>query len=280
MADCDLCGRPQSDAAYACARCATRCRDALLQLAELAPELDATIARLSRVSSGGATVDDPLPINVGAAADAWAVVNVIDTWLRHVSSRRGTSIQAIPERDHHALADAAVVLAGQLDWLRRQPEGSEALDELVDACALAVRTVDRRAVRWYAGPCGSLLPGGDLCQEDLYAATGASTVNCGACAARHDARARKEWLLVQARDQLAHAELIGRALAALDVPVDPARVRTWAARGHITAHANERIGDKVRPLYRVGDVEEVALRMAVRSGRAMALDAPSDQGVR
>lgn len=269
MANCVLCGRRDAGVAYACSACARPVQIALEGLARLAPELDVTISRQGRTGDGGRGGDDePLPVNLGASMDAWAVVNTVSTWARHVETMRGHGYGRLGgERDHQALAAVAAWLATQVEWLRHQPEAEQALDELADACAVAVRIVDRRAPRWYAGPCRvPLLVDGQpvVCPQDLYAHPGATTVRCGACGAQHDAAARRDWLLDAARDTLAHAEMVGRALAALGLDVDPARVRVWAARGHIVAHGHEQAGRRTRPLYRVGDVEDVARRMAAR----------------
>jgi len=293
MADCVTCGRPQSGTAYVCPRCAGRARGDLLRLASLASELDVTIARQGRAGDGGRGGDDePLPVDLGAAEQAWAVTNTVTTWIRDVARARGVTAlryprtpgptcrtnAGVPACGHRSclaiarsgqpldgLAEAIRWLAGQVEWIRHQPDAGQALDELADACAVAVRIVDRRAPRWYAGPCGAVpVDGHTACPQDLYAAPGATVVRCGACGARYDAAGRREWLLAEARDYRFHAEMIGRALAALGLDVTPARVRVWAARGHIVAHGSEQAGQRTRPLYRVGDVEDVARRMAAR----------------
>lgn len=276
MAECDLCWRPQLDTAYACPQCAGRVRDALLRLADLADELDVTIARQSRTGSGGSGSDrHPLPVDLGASYDTDAVVNTITTWARHAAEIRGWGRGGVDEHDRSSLAQTASWLATQVEWLRHQPEASEALDELADACSLAVRIVDRRTARWYAGPCGAPPQeiaaeqtgtdegdGQGSCNADLYAHPGAHTITCRVCGTIHDARQRREWLLKEARDQVAHAELVGRALAALGLDVDPARVRRWANRGLIADQGTRMVDGRERPVYRIGDVETVAVMMA------------------
>jgi hypothetical protein len=68
-----------------------------------------------------------------------------------------------------------------------------------------------------------------------------------------------------AQDQLWHAEMIGRALAALGVPADGARIRTWASRGLVTARGERTVDGRQRPVYRLGDVVDLATQMAGRS---------------
>lgn len=289
MADCAMCGRQQADTAVVCALCAGRAAQELHQLAELAPELDVTIARLGRTGNGGGGDRDPLPVNLGASADAWAVVNTVTTWIRDIARSRGIrgllfprssgpvcrTNAGVPACAHlsclaicrsgqpvDVLAEAVRWLARQMDEVRHWPGAVQILDELGDACVVAVRIVDRQTPRWYAGPCGSVTSDGlTLCSRDLYARAGASTVTCPACGARHEARARREWLLAAAEDTLAWAELAAQALAALDLPCTRSQIAGWAHRGRLAAHAPDPAG---RVLYRVGDVIALAREAAAR----------------
>jgi hypothetical protein len=237
-AECDLCDRP-AGTAYVCAPCAAQTIRALRQLADIAGDLQTTIARQGRSGGGSGGDSHPLPVDLGASETAWAVTNTITTWARHCAETRG---EPLPAGD---LAGAAAWLAGQMEWLRHQPEASEAVDELADACALAVRVVDRRADRWYAGPCV-------LCTEDLYALPGAATIRCPKCEAKYDAQERRELLLVAAQDRLVHAELIGRALIALGwETMTAARVRGLVRRGKVAERGQD---EARRTLYRLGDV--------------------------
>lgn len=304
MAECATCGRPCDDATV-CAPCARRVRDALRELAGLAPELDVTIARLGRSGSGGRGADrHPLPVDLGASAQAWAVVNTVVTWIRDTARSRGIAElryprvpgpvcrtnAGVPGCEHAScrtiarsgqpvdeLAEAIRWLAGQVEWLRHQPDAVQAMDELADACALATRIVDRRAPRWYAGPCGaeivaqpdeSAADGSDgagegdrvrTCASDLYAHAGARMITCGGCGARYDARERREWLLDEAEDALVWAELAAQALAALDLPCTRAQVAGWAHRGRLVRRGTDGAG---RTLYRCGDVIELAREAA------------------
>jgi hypothetical protein len=299
------CGRPQPDAAYACTACAGRLARDLRQLADLAPELDVTIARLGRSGTGGGrATGQPLPVDLGAAEQAWAVVNTVSTWIRDVARSRGVRAlrypttpgptcrtnAGVPACGHRScltiarsgqpvdgLAEAIRWLAGQVEWIRHQPDALQAMDELGDACALAVRIVDRRTPRWYAGPCGAEIheqpgesaaggPGGAsdgdwvrACTADLYAHAGARVITCGVCRARHDARDRREWLLKEAADALVWAELAAQALAALGLPCTRAQVAGWAHRGRLVLRGMDSAG---RVLYRCGDVIELAREAA------------------
>jgi hypothetical protein len=161
-------------------------------------------------------------------------------------------------------------LARQTEWLRHQPEAAEAFEELLGACRLATRIVDRRTAQLYAGPCRADITtddGPDQCQADLYALAGAHVIRCAACGATHRARERREWLLAEARGVLAWAELAAQALAALGLPCTRAQVAGWAHRGRLAQHGVDRAG---RVLYRVGDVIDLAEQAATAKASSAA----------
>jgi hypothetical protein len=290
---CDLCARPVDGTAYVCSPCADRVRDDLLHLAELAGEVEAAILKLVRYGSGGGgSGERPVPWDDVRAERAAAVGNTVATWARQVAASRGLVVevpgpprpagplcfhgQALPlldrakppcahsscgqigtRRSHLGVAIAASWLAehGQLEWLRHQREAAEAMTDLREAAREVERIVDRPRDRWYAGPCWADLPSEERCEVELYAVPGARTVRCPECKTEHDAAARKQWLLDEARDALVHAELMARALTALGIEdVTPARVRGMARHGRLMAKGTNAAGD---PTYRVGDVLDV-----------------------
>jgi hypothetical protein len=279
---CDRCGWPVPDTAYVCVRCA----DVLAERLRRVPAGEAwtTIARLSRTGPAGRTSERPLPFSWEAADATWAAVNTLITWQRHITEASGrdpgppgSPVQGPHCRAGHSCAHDSCAwlgirehplehlvnwLADQLGWLRYRQEAAEAFDELADAAALTVRTVDLPPVRWYAGPCGT-----DGCTADLYAASGSSTVTCWECGARHDADYRRGWLLRQAEDTLAHAALAAGAITALGHPCKDATVRQWAHRGRLAAHPPDQRG---RPLYRVGDVLDLVRESESRRDRRVA----------
>jgi len=266
-----------------CSPCADRSAVDLARIVDLAPEVEAAIAKLARFGgSVSSSREHPLPVDLRAGERGAAIGNTVATWARHVSEQRGVPIERPPrvpprtvgplcrllaECRHEACerirtrhvelgpAVAAAFLAGQLEWLRHRREALEAFGELRDAARDLERLVGRPRDLWYAGPCQAELADGSECKADLYAAPAARTVRCRECKAEHDAAALREWLLTEAVDVLAHAELIARALTALEMDdVTPARVRGMARHGRLVAHGVDPAG---RPLYRVGDVLDV-----------------------
>lgn len=250
------CARPSPDA-YLCTHCAGELVTALHTIKTLAGELDITIARLSRTSEGDGgrhTAVHPLPFDWAASDVAYAVQNTVGSWARHVAETRGVDIAM----DSPTIGAVAAWLTGHVEWIRHRQESSEMLDEITYAARTLRHAVDRRAPRWYAGTC-------DQCGTDLYVRPGIVLITCRQCRCPYDAAQRREWLLDVAVDTLAHAELIGRALTALGAPVTPSQIRNWAGRGRLPRHGVDHRG---RPLYRVGDVIELAReRVAARATR-------------
>jgi len=292
--DCEQCSRPLPDQAYVCSTCAGLLRVDLLRIVDLAGEVETAIVKLTRYGSGGRSGERPVPFDEKAVERAAMVGNTVATWARHVAESRGrrlpewTRVQgplcrlgmALPLLDrsrpscaHGSCADirrrgraigvalAADWLVEQVEWLRHQPEAAEAFGELRDASRDLQRLVDRPVSRWYAGPCWEPIGGVDedgeqlRCQTVLTAAPGATKVRCRECGTEYDAKARKQWLLDEARGALVHAELMARALTALGIEdVTAARVRGMARHGRLMAKGSNAAGD---PTYRVGDVLDV-----------------------
>jgi hypothetical protein len=169
-----------------------------------------------------------------------------------------------------AAARAATWLTGQLDWLRHRAEAADVYRELHAAVSQMRWIVEGPIPRWYAGQCWELVDG-ERCTTDLYANPGADTVRCSTCGYRHDTDYRRKWLLDEARDTLAHAELLARAVTALGRPVKSAQIRDRAHRGRLVSHGYDPAG---RPLYRIGDLldlldEAERLEAARASARAV-----------
>lgn len=174
MADCALpaCRRTVSDA-WVCAPCAATIAGRLQAAAELWPDLLTTCAGQARMGEPGPRARGhapPQPIRPGLGDPAedhqggpptglpfgWtasdvrdSVRNTVTTWVRHIVAERPTGM---------LLGTTPTLLrwlAGQCEWLRHQPYGAEALDELDDAVGMVAPAVDRPAMRTRVavGPC-------------------------------------------------------------------------------------------------------------------------------
>lgn len=259
---CERCARPIHDTAYVHQECTRTTAELLRLVASIAGEAQTTIARLSVTGDGGGVSDpdpDPwdrtgaalvpmaLPVDLGAA-QRWdtAVMDLLTT-AKHIVEERG---RPVDYGQGHPLAGLVTWLADQLGWLRYRREGLDLLDGMDSACRQLVAVVDRRADRWYAGPCGTELVVGQ-CPEELYPVAGASTYRCQHCGTVHDLDVRKQWLLDQVDELLYGAAWISASLARLGLLVNLSTITTWVDRGRLTAHGRDAYG---HALLKVGEV--------------------------
>ena len=229
----------------------------------LGREIDATVARQTATGrrEGARGSSKPLPFNDRAAGVARQVHARLDVWVHalHVDG------EPWPARD---VVEVSRWLLARLPKVARHPAAASIERDVRRVVADLRRAVDRPADRWFMGPCDSdgcldehLLVDDDgrarVVQRptELYANPGAEVVRCGRCRVEYDVAERRAYLLAAAEDQLAHAELIGRAAPALGIEITPNAVRGYAHRGRIVEHGTDLDG---RPLYRVGDVIAVA----------------------
>lgn len=279
---CIRCGRPMHDQGYACSICGSELVRELGVVARLAGEGVASIARQSSMDGGGRRMDtEPaLPPDLAAAYDHDAGMSVLLIWARHVGYERGEPLPTVrlapcehwscslrragrrpgplcagePAEHPTAVLTGWLSAPDRVSWLRHRPEAGQAFDEMLDACRLLVRVVDRRAERWYAGRCGA--DGWDGCSESLYPVAGASTVTCRSCGAVHDLDERKAALLVEAEEALAGAAWCAATLTRLGLPVTANRLRKWAERGRLVISGADASG---RAVYRLGDVRDAVI---------------------
>lgn len=270
QATCSTCQRPTGDQAYLCTTCATTLRRRLIDVIQLNAHgaLHVAYIRAARigVQVGGKSAETSLPYNDRARKAAWNLHHALDQWSQLVTTQRGTT----PPAPLTATALATWLLM-HVEWLRHRPEAPPIYDQILHAVDQIEHVVDRPADRWYAGPCDAptTQPNGadTTCTADLYARPGATQVTCPTCNTTWDVAERRTWLLHVAQDQLAHAELIGRALSALGLAVTPSMIRGYVHRGRIISHGTDRAG---RPLYRVGDVLDAVSEAATTKTKKKA----------
>lgn len=216
MADCVICRQPIHDTAYVCSSDAGRLAKRLWMAADLAPDLDVALAKLARLGEPGpipSGTPAALPFSIEASTDAATIRNTVSTWSRLVLEHRaprphlaGPDCWVCTHRSCRlvryqatgapaGLEPALRWLARQVDWLRHQPFGAEAFDELSHAAALVVRAVDRPGVRTRitVGPCPELVDG-DACPGEVIAIVPArddrpAVMRCSSC--------RTEWPTAQ-----------------------------------------------------------------------------------
>jgi hypothetical protein len=271
---CSRCDQPVGDQAYLCSRCGELLAKDLGDVPALVEACVTTYTRRDQVERPGGTPvrtepEEHWPLTARVQALPWderASAAVRDLRAVLVS----WAMLVVEERGVLAPADRLPVIAGWLlghvEWLRHHPAGPDASREMGDVVRRLRSAVDAPPALWFAGPCdgnglvsevGEEASGRDAggCGRDVYAAPDQTQVACRWCGLTYEVDKRRQWLLDAAEDHLAHAELIGRAAAALGVDVTPSAIRGYAHRGRIVEHATDRAG---RPLYRIGDVLDVA----------------------
>ncbi|MBB6173706.1 ribosomal protein L37E [Nocardiopsis mwathae] len=249
--DCD---DPLTDDAPVCAGCGYTLAIALHALhggprgngQGLDTELELAAARQSRTGEsnmGRRSAETAVAFDERASETVAVVRNTLSTWVRLVHGEVGGRL---PD---DTLGDMARWLERFIGWIRRSDFGGECVDEIVAAVRLAERTVDRPEQKVFAGECRR-------CGAPCYARPESQRARCGSCGAEHGVRAERERILRDAADRLVTAADAARALRAVGYEITDAMVRGYARRGHIRS---EETGSAGRPLYRLGDVLDIAL---------------------
>jgi hypothetical protein len=242
------CGQPVPDA-FLCAPCTRDLQEALQAITGtgsqhgLATDLDLALSRQGSHSGAGVRrgCASVVPFDERAAAAARRLLAALSYAWGCVCMDDARVSQ--PRRD---LTDLARWLLTHIRPLRQLEDAAVISARILAAVAAARRAVDLPPERLYAGPCGH-------CRTPLYADPGAAWVTCH----RHDpawgalVEARRDWMLAQVTDVLAHAAEAVRLLGLVGVDVRPVQVSRWAARGRLPAHGTDQCS---RALYRLGDL--------------------------
>ncbi|MFC0706590.1 hypothetical protein [Cellulomonas uda] len=165
-----------------------------------------------------------------------------------------------PRRDLCALAEW---LLGQLGWLAFNDDGPRRVQVLTEAVVMARAVIEHpHDDRAYRGRCAAVVDG-EECTAPLYAKPTAPTATCRRCGAEHDVSTQRDRLLAEARERRVTATQAALALQGMGVPVMPSTVRSWVHRGALVAQGSARSTTGSRtPVYRLGDVEQLARRRA------------------
>lgn len=265
---CANCRQPTTDhGGPVCRVCTQHLINQLTTAPTLVDHLNTTLARQGSTGPriGPRTTDIALPFGWHAADALWSLHNTL-TAAAHTISRH-TPHSPPPRRVHDADRDEHTIAVAS--WLhqhthtiRNHPDAARLVDELLDTIRRAHRAIDRRPEMNYAGPC-------DRCGEDLLAPPRATHTTCP-CGATYNMTARRAWLLDRARDHNGTATEISQALSTWcqqRLPVST--ICTWARRGRLVVrgYTNE---PRPRPLYRVGDVADLAQQRRARHAVAAA----------
>lgn len=265
MAGCVTgCGRP-ADEFFLCMGCWGEVERDLGDVAALAEELETTITRQAKTTSGvGVTsrsAETPLMFHQAASEVQDDLRSVLVAWVRDLWETNGAD--QLDAED--TLEGLSRWLLRHPTWIRTHPAGEELHDEITDAIKRCWQVIDRAPDRVYLGTCTAVYEGVH-CTEELYGHHDRQTARCRTCGTEWDMTFRREWLLDQIADRHLTAAEMSQALPSwLDQPLTPAQIRGWAHRGRIRQCGQRAVGPrKAVPLYRVGDVLGVLLQVDSR----------------
>jgi hypothetical protein len=267
-AECLHCGAA-TQSVYLCNQHAAHLARTLARLGGLADELRTSAHKLdhmgAQVGPSAKVKEAPLPMNEAASKVASKLQHTLLVWTHRVAKLYGRKDLA-----SFKAGDMARYLATHLDEYRaHQPVG--ALNtEILAIVKTAMRVIDAppdTTGMVYAGPCGAaeeLADGtlGEECQTMLWGVRGQAWIVCPRCGAQWNIKERRRAALAAAENLVETADTISRALSAHDVEVTPGNIYTWKQRGKL-APAGWSHGDHGAPLYRVGDVLDLALKSSI-----------------
>lgn len=259
-ATCHRDGRPVADGAYCCVDCTDQTNANLDWIADLHQELETTLTRQDRVSSGTggrASAETPLPLNLHASDVGHRLRNALTTWARIVIDERGF----VPPDDD--LTEIARFIRGVTGWIARQDWGPACFDELSRVAVDLGRAIDSPPPMISLGTCDA-----DGCDGELRAHQEAAFVRCPECRESYDIARRKDQLLQKADHLRRNAASIARILTAAtgtELPVK--KVYNWVQRGNLVPVGKD---DSRRPLYSLGaarrlhlnDIQQAILKAA------------------
>lgn len=245
-----MCGAEAGAGAYLCRACTRRLVRLLRAIPGLVGDLAVTIERRDRVGepSGRSSDTSPLLVNVDAMARAQELGRALIRAAGWVSRH-----QPAPAPPFVHPARLAVWLVLRAEWMSTRPEIHGVYADVHKAAKKAVQAIDvptgQKGLA-YLGPCG-WDDGTTLCTRRLWAANDRASITCGACGTTWDVTGRRLGALTAARDQLATAPAISRALTTHQFDITTSTIRVWKHRGQLTPAATN---DNGASLYRVGDV--------------------------
>lgn len=265
---CD-CGKPVNGA-YLCGDCTVELRKHLADVPGVRRELEVSLSRQSAVErqEGGRSHEKPLPYDLGASVALEALGKALRRW---------TGLLGFLTAD---IDGCSALLTNRLGVLRQREDAGACLAEVGQAVIHGRQIVDRRADRWYVGPCnGEGWTDRDIgvdehgCGFELYARPGAVEVACRRCGISYDVAQRRAWMLEAAEDYLLPLPEMGRALSGLlGTDLKAGTMGSWKSRGQLVPHGREMRGGRSVELFRVGDVIDLVARLQDPNRRGRRAD--------
>lgn len=252
-AQCGTCGQPVHDVGILCAKCTGKLRRQLLDVTELdmLTEIEITITRQNVTGNGAGESGSAVPFDPEASARAAHLRARLTKWTRTL----------LGNSDHVWPQDPAAWLADQTNTIRLRDWAKTCQDELGAAIEAVRASIDTPAQLAFVARCGAQIfdpyVGREItCGRVIWARPDAGVGHCK-CGNTVDRKEAQVKLLDDARDEVYPTTTLVRLLGACGLSVPAGTIRQWKARGDL--HQVNPISSP-RPLYRVGDVLDLALR--------------------
>ena len=157
--------------------------------------------------------------------------------------------------------DLALWLIQHMDRVRRHEAAGDMVTEVRAAAARGWQVVNRPPQRVYAGPC-------PRCRTDLLTQPGRTQVTCSGCGTTHDIQERQDHMRTQLDDYLGTATYAAAILPGIGIHVSAGTIRMWASRHRLEVRVvvPAKYGGEDQPLYRLGDIIDLAVARDVRAG--------------
>lgn len=240
------CDSPVGEA-WSCSACAEKLRIALGDVNSLWEDLDAVLAKQARyAASEGRGGEQALPFNPAASEIGWVLRNTLNTWCKLVAEER---VWDLPE-DHPA--KVAGWLLHQVEWIRHQRAGHQAIEEITSAVNAVRKAVDRPAERLYAGPCKE-------CGTHLYGKQGQTSFDCPKCATTLTIDSQMDWMDAVLLDKIVTAKEGSALLGRYGYDVTRETINKWRQRGKLEACGKDRDEAWVYPWLALKKVAEEML---------------------
>jgi hypothetical protein len=261
-----------------CKICLQSVRRDLGDIPALIDDLHTTLSRQDAVgaSSGRRASESSLPWKETASEALWVLVSTVTTWAREFQDRNASPFPDAP------VAAARWLLANSSHVASREQAG-QMVDEIASAVAKAYEVIDRPPELLIAGQCGH-----QGCEEYLYARPDSKTTTCRACETEHEVVERRVWMVNYAAElHLPAAECLAWVRLLMGKAIPRGTWDSWLARGReeerrrgdpeerdkerkftgLLAIAIDHAG---RPLYRFGDVRDLAADWVARPRKGAA----------
>lgn len=226
-------------------------------------ELDTTVCRDDKI--GGASIgivtrngEQGLMFNAHASSIKESLVRSVRLWALRFAEENPHLLFAPA-----TIEDAALWMAGFPNLLAGHHQAVAIHADIRELVHAARRAIDRPAQRVYLGECGGRTEEG-LCTAALFGLQDRLGAHCFECGADWLVDARRKTMLSGIEDKFAHSGNLAALVKANGVPLASSTVRNYARTGKIRCMGND---SKGRPLYRVGDVLDVLLKLK-RPGQA------------